>query len=206
MKMPSLYYENLHGRKTGLIIAGLDEVGRGPLAGPVVAAAVILPERLPAGFQAHIDDSKALTAPQREELLPLIHDHCRCAIAEASVAEIDSINILQASLLAMRRAAAMLGAFDRALVDGNQDPRIEKLQSITIVGGDAKSLSIAAASIIAKVARDRMMAELAETFPHYGWQKNAGYGTPAHLEALRTFGPTPHHRQSFAPVMNCRAA
>lgn len=198
--MPHLEFEILHGREAGLTIAGVDEVGRGPLAGPVMAAAVILPATLPPGLMAAIDDSKALSEKKREALAPLIEAHCRWALAEASVAEIDSLNILQASLLAMRRAVEGLGRdVDVALIDGNRPPRLA-CKAVTVIKGDAQSLSIAAASILAKVARDRLMCALHESFPHYGWDSNAGYPAPLHLAALETHGVTPHHRRSFAPV------
>ncbi len=198
--MPHLEHENLYGRLQGLIVAGADEVGRGPLAGPVVAGAVILPAALPASLAKEVNDSKALTPKKREKLFPLIEEHCIWAVAEASVAEIDSINILQASLLAMQRAIEKLGiAVHTALIDGNKIPRLP-CKAVPIIKGDAHSLSIAAASIMAKVTRDRLMQRLHEEFPHYGWAGNAGYPTPDHLAALMVHGVTPHHRQSFAPV------
>lgn len=179
-------------------VAGIDEVGRGPLAGPVVAAAVILdPARLPVGLR----DSKQLAKATRERL----HDEIRgmaiaFAIGSASVEEIDRINILEAALLAMRRAVAALARPPVAcLVDGNRDPRTG-VPTRTVIGGDRRSLSIAAASILAKVTRDRIMAGLAREHPAYGWEKNAGYGVPAHLDSLRLVGVSPHHRKSFAPV------
>ena len=182
------------------IVAGVDEVGRGPLAGPVVAAAVILPPKPPRSLLRDIDDSKKLPAPARERLDVEIRGCATVAIAEASVAEIDSVNILQAALLAMRRAVAALAvAPDMVLVDGNADPRFS-IPCRMVVGGDGIHLSIAAASIVAKVFRDRMMTRLAEAHPEYGWATNAGYGTPSHCNALKRFGPTAHHRVSFAPV------
>jgi len=179
-------------------VAGVDEAGRAPLAGPVVAAAVILdPARIPDGLA----DSKRLSRRARERLFGTIREQALAfAIAEASVAEIDRLNILQASLLAMRRAVASLDPAPQAcLVDGNQDPGLERA-SRCIVKGDARAVSIAAAGILAKVARDRIMAELGERFPAYGWAANAGYSVPAHREALRLVGVSPHHRKSFAPV------
>lgn len=180
-------------------ICGVDEVGRGPLAGPVVAAAVILnPAHIPAG----LNDSKKLTAKRRETLYFEIQE-CAVAysIAEASVAEIDEINILQASMLAMRRAVAGLGVRpDGALVDGNRDPGFPGLVTRTLIKGDARSLSIAAASIMAKVFRDQLMTKLGESHPAYGWAQNAGYGVAKHREALRLVGVTEHHRRSFAPI------
>ena len=180
-------------------IAGVDEVGRGPLAGPVTAAAVILdPACIPAG----IDDSKRVKEADRRRLAAEIKASAiSWAIAHASVQEIDEINILQASHLAMKRALqALEPASDFALVDGNRMPRDMTIPGQTVVKGDAKSLSIAAASILAKVERDQIMQELAHLHPQFGWETNAGYPTPLHLGALTQFGPTPHHRRSFAPV------
>lgn len=182
------------------IVAGLDEVGRGPLAGPVVAAAVIFPVKPPKGLMRDIDDSKKLAAEAREFLDGEIRGCAVVSIAEASVGEIDSINILQASLLAMRRAVAGLAtAPDMVLVDGREDPKLP-MPCQPVIGGDGIHLSIAAASIVAKVFRDRLMATLDETHPEYGWATNAGYGTEFHRNALKKFGPTIHHRTSFAPV------
>ena len=181
----------------GGIVAGVDEAGRGPLAGPVVAAAVILdPNAMPEGLA----DSKTLSEKKREALAPLIREMAMVGVGEASVEEIDQLNILQASLLAMRRAVAALPRQpDVCLVDGNQDPRLA-CRAEMIVKGDARSLSIAAASIIAKTVRDEMMRKLDEKFPGYGWAKNKGYGSKAHRDALVEIGATPHHRKSFAPV------
>lgn len=200
--MPDLIFEESAGRKAGKIVCGADEVGRGPLAGPVVAAAAIVPpEGLPPEIEGLIRDSKKLSEKQREFLFPHLQEHCLYAVAEASVEEIDSLNILQASLLAMRRAIEGLTLQPHhALIDGNKTPKGLPCPATTIIGGDGKSLSIAAASIIAKVTRDRFMKKLAEAHPGYGWEKNAGYGTAAHLEALRRLGPTSWHRSSFAPV------
>ena len=198
--MPSFDFEEKYGRRDGKIICGVDEVGRGPLAGPVIAAALIVPPDLPADILCQIRDSKKTTGKQREALFTPLTTLCRHAIAEASVDEIDTLNILQASLLAMRRAVEGLGcAIDMALIDGNKLPKLS-CKAVTIIGGDDKSISIAAASIIAKVTRDRLMTKLAETHPGYGWERNAGYGTRQHLEALRQLGPTDWHRDSFAPV------
>ncbi len=182
-------------------IAGIDEVGRGPWAGPVVACAAILdPATFPADLAGMLDDSKKLSPKKRAALLPRILDVADYAIAEATVSEIDSLNILQASLLAMRRAVAGLSAPpDGALVDGNRDPGLTCPVEL-IVKGDSRSLSIAAASIIAKEYRDALMAELAAQYPKYGWERNAGYGVKRHQEALLKYGPTPHHRRSFAPI------
>jgi ribonuclease HII len=185
-------------------IAGIDEVGRGPLAGPVVAAVAVI-DRTAAKRRLLrlIDDSKKLVLEDREKAYDaMIASGCvRFAVGEASVEEIDSINILQATFLAMRRALqAMAEQPDLVLIDGNQVPPELGCRAETIVGGDARSYSIAAASIFAKVTRDRYMHRLAESFPGYGWETNRGYKTPVHLAALKRLGPTPHHRRSFAPV------
>lgn len=185
-------------RKIGGAVAGVDEVGRGTLAGPVVAAAVILdPARLPRG----IDDSKALRATQREKAFVDISARALAiGIGEASVEEIDRLNILAATMLAMQRAVAGLGIVPvHALVDGNRAPALP-CPVDTVVKGDGKVLSIAAASIIAKVTRDRAMQALDAQFPGYGWARNKGYGTADHLAALTRLGACVHHRQSFAPV------
>ena len=200
MTLPDFSFEDAARDRGHLRIAGVDEVGRGPLAGPVVAAAVVLdPARLPAG----LNDSKKLTLDRREALFSQIMDSADVSIAQASVAEIDRHNILRASHLAMLRAIAGLATPpDHVLIDGNMVPRGLTLSSETIVKGDARSLSIAAASIVAKVWRDRHMVDLAQQFPGYGWEANAGYPTPAHKLALVTLGVTPHHRRSFKPVHN----
>jgi ribonuclease HII len=198
-RLPHFKFERAHPG----IVAGCDEVGRGPLAGPVVAAAVILPRRLPRGLSRDIDDSKKLAATTRERLDIEIRQYAMVGLGEASVGEIDSINILRAALLAMRRAVAQLpSAPDFVLVDGNMDPTLP-MPCRTVIGGDGIHLSIAAASIVAKVMRDRLMIALAETHPEYGWTTNAGYGTLHHRNALKRFGPTAHHRMSFAPVREC---
>ena len=186
-----------------IFVVGVDEVGRGPLAGPVTAAAVRLePGRLPQGLR----DSKAMTALARERLYDWLMQHAQVSVAHASVEEIDALNILRASHLAMERAVAALPA-DHALVDGNLIPRGLACASRAIVKGDATCLSIAAASVIAKVTRDRIMVDLAQQHPPYGWDRNAGYPTKAHLQALLDFGVTPFHRRSFGPVHNilCQA-
>ena len=190
--MPSYRYE----REAGGIVAGVDEAGRGPLAGPVVAAAVIIyPKRI-----TGIDDSKKLTTETRETLFATIMKRAQVGVGIASVEEIDTFNILGATLLTMQRAVAALPTVpDVALIDGNKAP-ILTCRTQTIISGDALSLSIAAASIIAKVTRDRLMCELASQHPHYGWEKNAGYGTKLHQKALAEYGVTPHHRRSFAPI------
>lgn len=178
-------------------LAGVDEAGCAPLAGPVVAAAVVLDrEKFPRG----IDDSKKLDLDTREAIYGRLKKVARMGVGIASVEEIDQINIYWARMLAMQRAVEALG-FEPAwiLVDGNATPRWQR-PSKAIVAGDAKCRSIAAASIVAKVTRDRIMAEYAETYPGYGWEKNRGYPTPEHMRALDTLGLTPHHRRSFAPV------
>ena len=181
-------------------IAGVDEVGRGPLAGPVTAAAVVLdPAALPEG----LNDSKVLTARRREVLREAIMTSAEVSIAHASVAEIDDLNILRASHLAMERAIAGLARPpDHVLIDGNLVPRGLTLPATAIVKGDARSLSIAAASIVAKITRDAIMWDLAQQFPGYGWETNAGYPSKSHRLALQDLGVTPHHRRSFKPVHN----
>ncbi|SLN34967.1 ribonuclease HII [Pseudooctadecabacter jejudonensis] len=197
--LPDYTFETDLRAQGHLRIAGVDEVGRGPLAGPVTAAAVILdPANIPDG----LNDSKTLTAKRRAALEPLIFDAAEVCIAHASVAEIDELNILRASHLAMERAVAGLGAVDHALIDGNMIPRNLAVPATTVVKGDSRSLSIAAASIVAKICRDRIMVELAQQFPGYGWETNAGYGSKSHISALQNLGVTPHHRRSFKPVHN----
>jgi ribonuclease HII len=177
-------------------IAGVDEAGRGPLAGPVVAAAVIL---CPDGI-AGLADSKVLSAAKRTRLEAQIRAHCRFGIGIASVEEIDAINILQATMLAMTRAVEALGDVPgHVLVDGNRLPRWS-YSAEAIIKGDALHPCISAASILAKQARDRMMHQAAAEHPHYGWERNMGYGTAEHLAALRRHGPCTLHRRSFAPV------
>lgn len=179
-------------------VCGVDEVGRGPWAGPVVAAAVVLdPIRVPEG----IDDSKKLKPARRAALHDAILGCALVGVGVASVAEVDRMNVLQASFLAMRRALARLGTTPGlVLVDGKLLPPALGCEARAVVGGDALCMSIAAASIVAKVVRDRMMVSLAQQFPGYGWETNAGYGVRAHAEALARLGVTPHHRRSFAPV------
>lgn len=199
--LPDLEFETRARAAGALRVAGLDEVGRGPLCGPVVAAAVCLPAGLlpPPG----LNDSKKMTAARREALQEWLIAHAEWAVAEASVAEIDSLNILQASHLAMRRALAGLPhPPDHALVDGHILPKGLPCPAEALVKGDGRSLSIAAASVLAKVHRDRLMVDLAQQHPGYGWERNAGYPTKDHLSALQTLGPTPHHRRSFRPVHN----
>ena len=183
-------------------VAGIDEAGRGPWAGPVVAAAVVLgAEGMPPPLGAAITDSKLLRADRRAALHGQILASADAAVGIASVAEIDSMNILQATLLAMRRAVARLAQPpDLALVDGNRAPAGLPCPVRTVIGGDRKSLSIAAASIVAKVTRDRLMARLAADYPGYNWERNAGYGTAEHQAALARLGPVAHHRRSFRPI------
>jgi len=187
------------------VVIGVDEVGRGPLAGPVVAGAVVLGGNVPEG----LDDSKKLTAKRRAVLEPAIKESCHWAVGVAEVEEIDRINIFAATMLAMTRAVAQLcGKADlepcEVLIDGNKTPegRCEdwRWPAHAIVGGDGIEPAISAASIIAKEYRDRLMRDLAQKHPHFGWERNAGYGTKQHIEALRCYGVTPHHRRSFAPV------
>ena len=180
------------------LLAGVDEAGRGPLAGPVVAAAVILDDSKRIRGLA---DSKVLTPLQRDRLFDMIREKALCcAVGEASVSEIDDLNILQATMLAMRRAVEGLRLKPiKVLVDGNRLPPLDVL-SEAVIGGDAKVKSISAASIIAKVTRDRMLQQLHEEFPQYGFAAHKGYGTPEHLEALRIHGACVHHRRYFSPV------
>ena len=176
-------------------ICGIDEAGRGPLAGPVCAAAVILPEGLEI---PGLNDSKKLTDKKRRELFPIIEEQALAyGIGWASQEEIDDINILQATFLAMSRAVEQLNIRpDLALVDGNRAPALD-LPVETVVKGDSLSASIAAASVLAKVSRDDVMLRMAEKYPGYGFEVHKGYGTKAHYEALRTFGPSPIHRRTF---------
>jgi len=180
------------------LVAGVDEAGRGPLAGPVVAAAVILDELKPI---RGLKDSKVLTALKRERLFDEIHAKALClSIAQASVEEIDTLNILQATMLAMKRAVEGLRLRpNKVLVDGNRLPTL-RIQAEAVIGGDAKIKSISAASILAKVHRDRLCLELHREHPQYGFDGHKGYCTPEHLAALRAHGACPHHRRSFAPV------
>lgn len=198
-KTPDFAFETEHGTPARLI-CGIDEAGRGPLAGPVVAAAVILdPVCIPEG----LNDSKKLDAPRREKLFAALQTCAEIGVGIATVEEIDRINILQATFLAMERAVAALPrAPQLALIDGNRKPKSLSCASLTIVGGDARSLSIAAASIAAKVTRDRMMIDAAIAHPGYGFERHMGYGTAAHLDALSRLGPCEIHRRSFAPIRN----
>ena len=181
-------------------VAGVDEVGRGPLAGPVFAAAVILP---PGDLPPGLADSKVLSAARREALAAWLHAHAEVAIAEASVEEIDRLNILRASQLAMIRAlAALPRAPGYALIDGHLLPSGLPCKAEAQVKGDGRFASIAGAAIVAKVARDARMVDLAQQYPGYGWAANAGYPTKAHRQALLDLGPSPHHRRSFKGVHN----
>lgn len=186
-------------------VAGVDEAGRGPLAGPVTAAAVVLdPQNIPDG----LNDSKKLTAARRDALAAWIMAHCDWSVAHVDPVKIDALNILRASHVAMCRALAGLRQPPcHVLIDGNMLPRDLTLPAQAVVKGDARCLSIAAASIVAKVLRDRIMVDLAQQHPGYGWDVNAGYPTPGHKRALLDLGITPHHRRSFRPVHNilCKA-
>ena len=202
--MPDYTYETEHGGR----VAGVDEVGRGPLAGPVVAAAVVFHAGVPADLASLLDDSKKLTAEQRDVAYAALFASglAEIGIGAASVAEISRINILQAALLAMYRAVGRLPSLpDLALVDGNQKPRLA-CPVRCVIGGDALCLSIAAASIVAKVVRDRAMTRLSVRFPHYGWHSNAGYSTPPHRKAIAQHGPCRHHRPTFGAVRLHNAA
>ncbi|MBI3517398.1 MAG: ribonuclease HII [Proteobacteria bacterium] len=197
-------------RALGGIVAGVDEAGRGPLAGPVVAAAVILmPALLPRRLLGAIDDSKVVPPEARAKLAAKLwqraarQDGVIAAVAASSTAEIERINILQATLLAMTRAIGRLAQRPTAvLIDGNILPASLPCPGRAVIDGDAKSLSIAAASILAKVTRDRLMMRLAARYPAYGWERNAGYGTPEHCAGIAIAGPTRHHRMGFAPLRN----
>ena len=191
-------YERKIIRTTGALVAGMDEVGRGPLAGPVTAAIVVLPaRRVPAG----LDDSKALSAARRETLFAeIVAAALAIGVGQATAAEIDRVNIRQATHLAMRRAARSLPTpAGHILIDGSDVPDDLPCPATPLIKGDALSASIAAASIVAKVLRDRQMARLAQAYPAYGFERHAGYATAAHRAALAAHGPCPHHRMTFAP-------
>ena len=204
--MPDYSLEHDAKARGFLRVAGVDEVGRGPLAGPVVAAAVVLdPAHIPEG----LDDSKKLAAKKRGRLDLAVREHCAWAVGVVDPPEIDTLNILGATMLAMslavERLAQVLGRDpDHVLIDGNLTPhgRAEKWRwpATPIIGGDGTEACISAASIVAKEWRDRMMIAAAKDHPHYGWERNKGYGSREHMEALRLYGPTPLHRRSFAPV------
>lgn len=205
MAMPDFSLESENGGR----VAGLDEAGRGPLAGPVTAAAVVFLGPPPVALARLLDDSKKLTAARRDAAFAALLEAAQAGLVEhgiaaASAAEIGRLNILRASQLAMQRALARLPALpDLALVDGNQPPRLPCAVR-AVVGGDAASFSIAAASILAKVIRDRAMARLDRRWPGYGFAAHQGYPTAAHRAALARLGPTPHHRRGFAPVDQAR--
>lgn len=203
--MPDFAYELEAGAGHGSIVFGIDEVGRGPLAGPVIAAAVWIPPALfEAPILAPVTDSKKLSPARRELIDTDLRTHVSFALGVAEVEEIDRINILQATFAAMERAVESLveqlgEAPALCLIDGNRIPKIAH-PARALVKGDFLSVSIAAASIIAKVERDRLMARLSESHPGYGWERNAGYGTAQHLAGIAAYGVTPHHRRSFRPV------
>lgn len=207
MSGPDFARETAAGATRGRLVVGIDEVGRGPWAGPVLACAVALdPGALPDGLLARLADSKALSHAVRVELARALQTHATVAFGRAEVAEIDTWNILQASHMAMARAVAALPRVpDHALVDGNRAPALP-CSCDTVVGGDAAVVSIAAASIAAKVARDLEMEQLARAHPGYGWERNRGYGTAEHKRGLAELGATPQHRRSFKPVQAVLAA
>lgn len=194
--MPDLSTERRHWAAGRAFVAGLDEAGRGCLAGPVVAAAVVLP---PDARLDGLDDSKKLTPKRREILMERVYaEALAVGVGRCSPGEIDRLNILQAALEAMRRAAADLALPPHVLlVDGNRPLPTAPCAQETLIGGDARSLSIAAASVVAKVTRDRLMVSLDRDYPHYGWAQHKGYPTAAHYAALAEHGPSPHHRRSF---------
>ncbi len=198
MDFPDYSLEQAAHARGFLRIAGVDEVGRGPLAGPVTAAAVVLDiHQLPEG----LNDSKKLSPKRRAVAEQSILERAEVALAHASVEEIDELNILRASHLAMERAVSALDpAPDYLLIDGNMIPKGLTLPAEAVIKGDGKSLSIAAASIVAKEARDRIMIDLALQFPGFGWERNAGYPSQQHRDALKSLGVTPHHRRSFKPI------
>lgn len=197
---PDFLFEDQH--RSAVPVCGVDEVGRGPLAGPVVAAAVTLNRQtLPQSLLEHINDSKKVTAKRRAWLHDALREYADISIAVVSVEDIDRLNILQASLLAMRQAIEGLKTAPTvALIDGNKAPAKLSCQAQTIIKGDSRSYSIAAASIIAKHHRDQLMNTYAIEFPQYGWESNAGYGTAHHLKAIEIHGVTRLHRRSFSPV------
>jgi ribonuclease HII len=202
--MPNFRFE----RALDGVVCGVDEVGRAPLAGPVLAAAVILPPHLPRALRYGLDDSKIVPRQRREEYAERLFEIAQIGIGAASATEIDTINILRATFLAMARAVkalSMLGVAPAwALVDGNQAPPLP-CQVQTVVGGDGLSLSIAAASIVAKVTRDRLMRALAPRYPGYGWETNVGYPTSVHRAAILSLGITAHHRRRFVRFQHCLA-
>lgn len=201
--MPDFELEN----NLNCVVAGVDEAGRGPWAGPVVAGAVVVMDKnLADELVKGLDDSKKLSAKKREMLYQKLREEeqngkIAIGVGEASAQEIDEINILQATFLAMKRATASLKITPEfAIIDGNQTPKDFPCRTKTVIKGDAKCMSISAASIVAKVYRDRLMANLAKKYPHYAFEKNAGYGTAAHIAGLKEFGITPEHRKSYKPI------
>ncbi len=198
--MPDFAFEKSHDGS----VCGLDEVGRAPLAGPVVAACVYIPvENRSHTLWAQVNDSKLLSAKKRKTFAGQIKQLSNWAIAEATIEEVDQINIVQASFLAMNRAYTKMNVpTTLALIDGNLLPKSFPCQTQAIIKGDTKSVSIAAASIIAKTYRDALMSKLAEQHPYYGWERNSGYPSREHLNAIDAHGITPHHRKSFAPIKN----
>ncbi len=199
--MPTLQIEAQHEG----IVGGVDEVGRGPWAGPVVAGVAVFCGPLPLSLSDTIQDSKKLSKSKRDSIYKnlLNLEHFYYGMGVASVEEIDRLNILRATFLAMERAVQNLPEKPQVLlIDGKFIPSFEGIETYPVIKGDSLSLSIAAASILAKVTRDKMMEALAEEYPHYGWERNAGYGTAEHHHALKIHGITPHHRQSFAPIRN----
>ena len=193
--MDWLYYENTAYEKGYNLVCGVDEAGRGPLAGPVCAAAVVLPKGL---ILEGVNDSKKLTEKKREALFDVITEQALdWSIAFATVEEIEEINILNAAMLAMKRAVEELkNPVDFAIIDGNRKPPLE-IDCEAVVKGDAKSMSVSAASILAKVSRDRILRQYAVDYPQYGFEKHKGYGTKVHVEALKKYGPCEVHRPSF---------
>lgn len=197
--VPSLKVERFLWEKGHLRVVGVDGVGIGSLCGPVVTAAVILPPNCP--MIKGVRDSKTLSASQRDRLfLEITQQVVAVGIGIASVAEIEKINILNASYLSMKRALARVGAYDHALIDGREITKFDPGPHTAIIRGDASSYAIACASVVAKVRRDRFMKRLAVRYPGYGWERNAGYGTKEHIEALRKLGVTPFHRRTYAPI------
>lgn len=199
--VPDLTFETRGG--LSLPVCGIDEAGRGPLAGPVVAGAVILHDNVANDtfLLSHVNDSKKLSSKQRDALYEHITQTCYWAVGIADVAEIDTYNILQATMIAMNRAFQGLPVRPlHALIDGNRPPALQGCTVETVIKGDSRCVSIAAASIIAKVTRDRIMHDLHRQYPNYGWERNAGYGTELHMQGISVHGITPHHRMSFAPV------
>lgn len=201
--MPDFEVEN----SLKCLVAGVDEAGRGPWAGPVVAGAVVfLDKNVADELLEGLDDSKKLSTKKRDALYLKLFDEeskgrISIGIGQASVEEIDTLNILQATFLAMNRATEALKVVPNiAIIDGNQNPKSFCCKTKTVIKGDAKSLSISAASIVAKVYRDKLMSELAKQYPYYAFEKNAGYGTKLHIEGLQKYGITPHHRKSYKPI------